>query len=505
MNQMTNKIRITWIDSKEIFPEAIRDMSSDSEFDFSFSNSVECLTDSQLTADIFVIYVDTTVDQIDMLKSVTSHAGTTPIIIARVGRQSFELAIGAMDRGVTTIIAAEEKKQDVWKARLQALKPQYPYLKFSNQGSTEQSEESLQTDKDNKNKAFVFVDPLSRNLLALTERVAQSEVSVLLTGPTGAGKEVVARLLHESSSRYAGPFVAINCAAMPENLIEDMLFGHEKGSFTGASKAQEGLFEQGNGGTVFLDEIGDMSFNLQAKLLRVLQERNVVRLGGRKEIELDIRVVAATNHDLKKAIASREFREDLYFRLSAFKLAIPPLRERPLDILPLVSQFIQLKNQEAISKEITSSAQRKLLAHHWPGNVRELENVIARALVLAGQRDVDEDHLIFDDLDEVSSVEVGSSLMRFSQLTPPEVPSNFGGDYKLLKEQITNSPREAAQVHDLSNAVRNSECQAIIAAINGTKNRKEAAERLGISPRTLRHKIQKLREEGINLTHAYAM
>ena len=147
--------------------------------------------------------------------------------------------------------------------------------------------------------------------------MAQSDVSVLLTGPTGAGKEVVARLLHESSSRYAGPFVAINCAAMPENLIEDMLFGHEKGSFTGASKAQEGLFEQGNGGTVFLDEIGDMSFNLQAKLLRVLQERRVVRLGGRKEIELDIRVVAATNHDLKKAIASRDFREDLYFRLSA--------------------------------------------------------------------------------------------------------------------------------------------------------------------------------------------
>ena len=153
---------------------------------------------------------------------------------------------------------------------------------------------------------------------------------------------------------------------------------------------------------------------------------------------------------------------------------------------------------------MTPAAQRKLLAHHWPGNVRELENVIARALVLAGQTDIDQDHLIFDDLDELSSVEIGSSLMRFNQPAAEESSSNFGGDYKLLKEQIANFPKEA-QVHDLSNAVRNSECQAIIAAINGTKNRKEAAERLGISPRTLRHKIQKLREEGINLTHAYAM
>ena len=396
MNQMTNKVRITWIDSKEIYPESIRNMSTDPEFDFSFSfsNSVECLTDSQLTADIFVIYVDTATDQIDTLKLVTSRDGSTPIIIARVGKQSFELAVSAMDRGVTTIISAEEEDQSVWMARLEALKPQYPYLKLSKQDSAIMREESLKSENDNKNKAFVFVDPLSRNLLALTERVAQSDVSVLLTGPTGAGKEVVARLLHESSSRYSGPFVAINCAAMPENLIEDMLFGHEKGSFTGASKAQEGLFEQGNGGTVFLDEIGDMSFNLQAKLLRVLQERSVVRLGGRKEIELDIRVVAATNQDLKKAIASREFREDLYFRLSAFKLAIPPLRERPLDILPLVNQFIQLKNRESISKEMTLAAERKLLAHHWPGNVRELENVIARALVLAGQNDIDEGPLI---------------------------------------------------------------------------------------------------------------
>ena len=505
MNQMNNKIRIVWIDATEVCPQSIIGMSTDSEYDFSFSSSVERLTDSQLTADIFVIYVDTHIDQIDTLKLVTSRVGATPIIIARVGGHSFELAISAMDKGVTTLIAAEEKGQDVWKARLEALKPQYPYLKVTNQDSVEQSVESLQSNSDNKSKAFVFVDPLSRNLLALTERVAQSDVSVLLTGPTGAGKEVVARLLHESSSRYAGPFVAINCAAMPENLIEDMLFGHEKGSFTGASKAQGGLFEQGNGGTVFLDEIGDMSFNLQAKLLRVLQERKVVRLGGRKEIALDIRVVAATNHDLKKAIASRDFREDLYFRLSAFKLAIPPLRERPLDILPLVNQFIQLNNQESVHKEITPAAQRKLLAHHWPGNVRELENVIARALVLAGQTDIDQDHLIFDDLDEFSSLEGGSSLMQFSQSAKDEDASNFGGDYKLLKEQIANFPKEAAQVHDLSNAVRNSECQAIIAAINETKNRKEAAERLGISPRTLRHKIQKLREEGINLTHAYAM
>lgn len=502
----TNNIRITWIDpTGEIIP-SLKDGMERSNMTLSCVGTIDDISDSQATADIFIIRLSDSVTSIDDLRASISNANAEPLVIARVARQSFDLAVNAMDRGIATVIAAEEQREAVWTTRLNALRPGLS-VKTDESVVPRPCSASLEDFEGNKeDKAFVFVDPLSRNLLALTERVAQSDVSVLLTGPTGAGKEVVARLLHESSARHLGPFVAINCAAMPENLVEDMLFGHEKGSFTGASRAQAGLFEQANGGTVFLDEIGDMSFILQAKLLRVLQERNVVRLGGQKTIDLDIRVVAATNCDLKKSIAAREFREDLYFRLSAFKLAIPPLRERPLDIMPLVNQFIQRNNQERLSKEVTLPAQRKLIGHHWPGNVRELENVVARALVLANQTDIDEDHLIFDDFEEVAStVEGYSDSLLFTQSDNDSNRSFSGSNYNFIKDQITSSPKEAATVHDLSNAVRNSECQAIIAAINGTKNRKEAAQRLGISPRTLRHKIQKLREEGINLTHAYAI
>ena len=503
MNE-TNNLRVTWIDPLEQIDPTLEQAIEGLDMTLSCVQSIDELSSSQILADIFVIRLSDNATSIDDLRTIASSFNSEPTVIARVPRQSFDLAVNAMDKGIATVIAVEELRAAVWTTRLEAIRPGSS-LEAEKQGNPAGQVEASVINKDDK--AFVFVDPLSRNLLALTERVAQSDVSVLLTGPTGAGKEVVARLLHESSARHSGPFVAINCAAMPENLVEDMLFGHEKGSFTGASKAQSGLFEQANGGTVFLDEIGDMSFNLQAKLLRVLQERNVVRLGGQRTIDLDIRVIAATNCDLKKSIATRDFREDLYFRLSAFKLAIPPLRERPLDIMPLVNQFIQNNNKDRLSKEVTLSAQRKLLGHHWPGNVRELENVISRALVLAHQTDIDEDHLIFDEFDDaVPAVEVSSNSVLFTQSSGEHGQGTYsGGDYHLIKDQITSRPKEAARVHDLSNAVRNSECQAIIAAINSTKNRKEAAERLGISPRTLRHKIQKLREEGINLTHAYAI
>ena len=503
MNE-TNNIRVTWIDPLEEIDRALEQAIEGLDMTLSCVRSIDELSSSQISADIFVIRLSDNTTSIDDLRAIGSSFNSKPAVIARVPRQSFDLAVSAMDKGIATVIAAEEMRAAVWTTRLEAIRPGHSLDTEKRCNPTTRIEEH-ESNKDDK--AFVFVDPLSRNLLALTERVAQSDVSVLLTGPTGAGKEVVARLLHESSARHSGPFVAINCAAMPENLVEDMLFGHEKGSFTGASKAQSGLFEQANGGTVFLDEIGDMSYNLQAKLLRVLQERNVVRLGGQRTIDLDIRVIAATNCDLKKSIATRDFREDLYFRLSAFRLAIPPLRERPLDIMPLVNQFIQNNNKDRLSKEVTLSAQRKLLGHHWPGNVRELENVISRALVLAHQTDIDEDHLIFDDFDEAApAVEIRPNSVLFTQSPEENGQGTYSeGAYNLIKDQITSSPKEAARVHDLSNAVRNSECQAIIAAINSTKNRKEAAERLGISPRTLRHKIQKLREEGINLTHAYAI
>ena len=245
----------------------------------------------------------------------------------------------------------------------------------------------------------VFVDPSSQHLLALAQKVAQAEVTALLVGPTGAGKEVLARVLHDASPRRNGPFVALNCAALPENLIEDLLFGHEKGAFTGALKEHRGLFEQANGGTIFLDEIAEMPYHLQTKLLRVLQDRKVTRLGGQAQIDLDIRLVAATNKDLREAIVNREFREDLYFRISAFKLSVLPLRERQGDILPLVLQFLNKFGPVDRQVQLSPRAAEMLQSYNWPGNVRELQNVVQRALVLCNGDTITENELMFDEVD----------------------------------------------------------------------------------------------------------
>ncbi|MDA7851909.1 sigma-54 dependent transcriptional regulator [Porticoccaceae bacterium] len=358
--------------------------------------------------------------------------------------------------------------------------------------------------KNNTQPAFVFADPVSRNLLALAERVAQVDVTVLVAGPTGAGKEVLARILHDASARHQGPFVAFNCAAMPENLIEDMLFGHEKGSFTGASKVQPGLFEQAQGGTIFLDEIGEMSFHLQAKLLRILQERSVVRLGAQKAIDLDIRVVAATNRDLKAAIAQNTFREDLYFRLTAFKLTIPSLRERPKDILPLAEQFLSQQSNGGLPLRLTRAAQVSLEQYRWPGNVRELQNVLVRGMVLANGAPIDVQHLLFDDIGEPDHLAPQARYLTDQQYSayPAPMADRPAAAPTHLASYAVGTPERATE--GLNQVVKHSEWQTIMSALKVTRSREQAAEQLGISPRTLRHKLQKLREQGINVTRAYA-
>ncbi|WP_374319377.1 sigma-54 interaction domain-containing protein [Aquabacterium sp.] len=232
-------------------------------------------------------------------------------------------------------------------------------------------------------KALVFHDPGSQSLLADVERIARSEATVLIMGETGTGKELIARHIHHVSGRK-GPFVAVNCGAFSESLIDAELFGHESGAFTGASQARAGWFEAANGGTLFLDEIGDLPMALQVKLLRVLQERQVVRLGSRRGIPLDVRLVAATNIDLAKAVEAQHFRADLYYRLSVASVRLPPLRERPADIVPLARHFItvyrgRLSQPDA---DLSPEAQQALLGYSWPGNIRELENVIHFALIV---------------------------------------------------------------------------------------------------------------------------
>ena len=319
-------------------------------------------------------------------------------------------------------------------------------------------------------EGVIAADPRTRNLLALAARVAKTEATVLLTGESGTGKEVFARHIHSQSPRHGAPFVAINCAAIPENLLEATLFGHEKGSFTGAQAAQAGKFEQAEGGTLLLDEISEMPLALQAKLLRVLQEREVERVGGKKPIPLDIRVLATSNRDMVKEVAAGRFREDLYYRLNVFPLQIPALRERPADIVPLARHFAVHHGSPAA--RFAAAAEALLAAHAWPGNVRELENAVQRALILAGGDTVATEHLQLS--------------IQFSP--PPEMPQ-----WPAAKEEIKAVlPPQAAPSN-----MRDLERQHILetlATVNGS--RKRAVELLGISERTLRYKLQQYRTAG---------
>jgi two-component system response regulator FlrC len=385
-------------------------------------------------------------------------------------------------------------------------------------------------------RSVVFVDPASQHLLALAKRVAQADVTALLVGPTGSGKEVLARVLHEASGRARGPFVALNCAAMPDNLIEDMLFGHEKGAFTGAHREQKGLFEQAQGGTLFLDEIGEMPMHLQSKLLRVLQERQLTRLGGQATIQLNVRIVAATNKDLKKAIVEREFREDLYYRIATFRMRLLPLCERPGDIIPLAMQCLLQHDNKPW--QLHPQAQAQLMQYPWPGNVRELENVMRRAMVLCTDHVVTPAHLMFDDWLTSSVVIpatahstpheafVASRTVDMEDMghaacttrghgehpsvgTTANAPTDENTAWRAMAGHSSNAtwtvptPEAAPSATDLQSAARMNEHQVIMATLAATPSKTEAAKRLGISPRTLRYKLAQLREHGLSMANAY--
>ena len=322
----------------------------------------------------------------------------------------------------------------------------------------------------------VVADDLrTRELVELAGRVAGSDATVMIGGESGTGKEVLARYIHCHSPRLDGPFVAINCAAIPDNMLEAVLFGYEKGAFTGALKASAGKFEQAQGGTLLLDEISEMSLPLQAKLLRVLQEREVERLGGREIIQLDVRVLATSNRHLREEVAAGRFREDLFYRLNVFPLTVPALRDRPRDILPLARHLMgrHLRNGEVLP-ELDAEAEARLLAHRWPGNVRELDNVMQRALILCNGERISVAEIHFEQVDGETPPLTGTA-------SPPAGAEDSGRGR-------------------LNSDLRNVEEQMILDALrNGNGSRKQAAEILGISPRTLRHKLQKLREAGISI------
>ncbi|WP_296593877.1 sigma-54 dependent transcriptional regulator [Methylophaga sp.] len=316
----------------------------------------------------------------------------------------------------------------------------------------------------------------SVDLQALARRVADTDATVLINGESGTGKEVLARFIHRHSPRKDGPFIAINCAAIPESMLEATLFGYEKGAFTGAAQAYAGKFEQANQGTILLDEITEMDISLQAKLLRVLQEREVERLGGRKTLSLDVRVLATTNRTLRDEVKAGRFREDLFYRLNVFPLQLLPLRERPQDIVPLAEQLLERHCQHGgrVAPHFDSEAQRKLSQHSWPGNVRELDNVLQRALILQTGSIINADDLAYE-------------AMSGSQQPPYEVPQ------ETVTEHI-----EAITPVDNADDLRSHEQRHILDILAKHRgSRRETAKELGISERTLRYKISRFREQGI--------
>ena len=325
----------------------------------------------------------------------------------------------------------------------------------------------------------------------LAKKVAASDATVMIGGSSGTGKEVLARFIHKHSTRASKPFVAINCAAIPENMLEATLFGYEKGAFTGAYKASAGKFEQAQGGTLLLDEISEMDLGLQAKLLRVLQEKEVERLGGQELIPLDVRVLATSNRNMLQQVQEHKFREDLFYRLNVFPINLPDLKDRKEDIIPLAQHIInKIAKQNACEiPQISSEAEHKLLNHSWPGNIRELDNVLQRAFILHI------DHVITPDdlsMEVISAGSVEQAFIAESIMTKSESGAT-----------VTSAAPVASgdeSVSSLNDELKNREFNKILEILHATMgNRKMAAEKLGISQRTLRYKLAKMREHGITV------
>lgn len=319
------------------------------------------------------------------------------------------------------------------------------------------------------NSAMIASDPAMQRILKLADQVAPSEATILITGESGTGKEVMSRYIHEKSKRKNGPFIALNCAAIPENLLESELFGHEKGAFTGAIAKRIGKFEEATGGTLLLDEVSEMHPSLQAKLLRAIQERVIDRVGGKAPVRIDVRIIATSNRNLQDSVNKGEFREDLYFRLNVVNLALPALRERPADIVPL-AQFFADKYAEVngvLKKKLSPEAQEKIRNSKWRGNVRELENAMHRAVLIAAEDQIEAGAIHLSDVPE------GPSAAPAPQASPGAQGGQTLADME--KTMILNTLEDCLG------------------------NRTHAAKILGISIRTLRNKLNQYADEGVKI------
>ncbi len=332
-----------------------------------------------------------------------------------------------------------------------------------------------------EDQTFIARDPAMQAMMKLIDRVAGSDASILITGESGTGKEVASRYVHRKSRRANATFVSVNCAAIPDNLLESELFGHEKGAFTGAVARRVGKFEEANGGTLLLDEISEMDLRLQAKLLRAIQEREIDRVGGTAPIKIDIRLIATSNRDLEEEVKAKRFREDLYFRLNVVNLHMPPLRDRPTDIIPLAQYFATkyAKANGVSERPFSPTALGLLQAHHWRGNVRELENTMHRAVLLAHGNVIDADAIMLS----------GSSFAP-DKASPAAVAAQTAAD------RVSGGTLVGRTVADV-------ERDLIIDTLNHCLgNRTHAANILGISIRTLRNKLKLYNDSGVNVPMA---
>lgn len=342
---------------------------------------------------------------------------------------------------------------------------------------------------------FIYTDPAMHRTTKLAEQIAPSDASVLITGESGTGKEVMARFIHNHSKRKDKQFISINCAAIPENLLESELFGHEKGAFTGAVAQRIGKFEEANGGTLLLDEVTEMHPLLQAKLLRAIQERVIDRVGGSKPVPVDIRIIATSNRDLEEAVRNKEFREDLYFRLNVVPLALPPLRERPMDIEKLAQHFISKYTQaNALPlRPLSADAKQMIRQHHWQGNIRELENTMHRSVLLA------------------TGDQIETDVLLLSGVRAPTAPTTQGETENTAPTQTAVPDKTAPLVKGygtnpnilVGRSLSDVEQDLIIGTVSHCLgNRTQAANILGISIRTLRNKLKTYTESGIAVPSA---
>ena len=345
-----------------------------------------------------------------------------------------------------------------------------------------------------ENNSMIANDPAMKRVLQLADRIAPSDATILITGESGTGKEVISRYVHEKSKRSGGPFIAVNCAAIPENLLESELFGHEKGSFTGATGRRIGKFEEANGGTLLLDEVTEMPIQLQAKLLRAIQEKEVTRIGSNDVVKIDTRILATSNRNLEKSVQNGEFREDLYFRLNVVMIELPALRDRPSDIMPLAQLFADKFAEEngVEAKKISKEGQVKLQSYAWRGNIRELENTMHRAVLMAIEPEIEPEaiHLSDSAFSKQSSSGAVAAVVSTETVTETSesVPTvqNPGGVEGLVGQTIADVERQMI-LNTLDHCLG---------------NRTHAAKVLGISIRTLRNKLNIYKDSGIEVPAA---